>query len=66
MLFGIGLELQYHSAVRRGLRRPGRYLRRAELLIIVPSATVLFLLGSRLLRAGALADTAAGPGCGPG
>jgi uncharacterized protein len=33
---------------------------RAEILLIVPSATVLFLLGSRLLRAGAFDDTPAG------
>lgn len=33
---------------------------RVELVLIVPSATVLFLLGSRLVRAGALADTPAG------
>lgn len=26
LLFGVGLELQYRSAVRRGLRWPGRYL----------------------------------------
>lgn len=35
-------------------------LYRIELVLIVPSATVLFLLGSRLVRAGALADTADG------
>ncbi len=35
-------------------------LYRAELLLIVPSATVLFLVGSRLVRAGAFDDTAAG------
>jgi uncharacterized protein len=33
---------------------------RAEILLIVPSATVLFLLGSRLLRAGAFDDIRAG------
>jgi uncharacterized protein len=33
---------------------------RAETILIVPSATVLFLLGSRLMRAGAFADDAAG------
>jgi uncharacterized protein len=33
---------------------------RIELLLIVPSAVVLFLVGSRLLRAGAFADTADG------
>ena len=32
LLFGIGLELQYRSAIRRGLRWPGRYLWRAALL----------------------------------
>ncbi|MET7327536.1 DUF418 domain-containing protein [Nonomuraea sp. NPDC005650] len=32
LLFGVGLELQYRSAVRRGLRWPGRYLWRATLL----------------------------------
>lgn len=32
LLFGVGLELQYRSAVRRGLRWPGRYLWRAALL----------------------------------
>jgi uncharacterized protein len=35
-------------------------LYRVELLLIVPSAIVLFLAGSRLMRAGAFADTAAG------
>lgn len=35
-------------------------LYRIELLLIVPSATVLFLLGSRLVRAGAFDDTPAG------
>jgi uncharacterized protein len=33
---------------------------RIELLLIVPSAVVLFLVGSRLVRAGAFADTADG------
>jgi uncharacterized protein len=33
---------------------------RVEILLIVPSATVLFLVGSRLLRAGAFDDTARG------
>lgn len=33
---------------------------RFELVLIVPSGTVLFLVGSRLLRAGAFADSAAG------
>ncbi|MER7504852.1 DUF418 domain-containing protein [Nonomuraea pusilla] len=32
LLFGVGLELQYRSAVRRGLTWPGRYLWRAALL----------------------------------
>ncbi|MEV1000503.1 DUF418 domain-containing protein [Nonomuraea sp. NPDC050202] len=32
LLFGVGLELQYRSAVRRGLAWPGRYLWRAALL----------------------------------
>jgi uncharacterized protein len=33
---------------------------RAEIVLIVPSATVLFLLGSRLMRAGAFADDVTG------
>ncbi|WP_342774805.1 DUF418 domain-containing protein [Nonomuraea longispora] len=33
LLFGIGLELQYRSAVRRGLAWPGRYLWRSALLL---------------------------------
>ncbi|EHK88943.1 DUF418 domain-containing protein [Saccharomonospora azurea] len=33
ILFGVGLELQYRSAVRRGRRWPGRYLLRAMLLL---------------------------------
>lgn len=33
LLFGIGLELQYRSAVRRGVRWPGRYLGRAAILL---------------------------------
>src|SRR5437868_3992265 len=32
LMFGIGLELQYRSAIRKGLRWPGRYLWRAALL----------------------------------
>ncbi|MEU4726344.1 DUF418 domain-containing protein [Nonomuraea dietziae] len=32
LLFGIGLELQYRSAVRKGMTWPGRYLWRATLL----------------------------------
>lgn len=34
LLFGIGLELQYRSAKRRGRRWPGRYLWRALLLFV--------------------------------
>lgn len=33
ILFGVGLELQYRSALRRGRRWPGRYLLRATLLL---------------------------------
>ncbi|MFP5019553.1 DUF418 domain-containing protein [Pseudonocardia phyllosphaerae] len=32
LLFGVGVELQYRSAVRRGLRWPGRYLLRTAIL----------------------------------
>lgn len=32
LMFGIGMELQYRSAVRRGMRWPGRYLARAAIL----------------------------------
>ena len=34
LMFGIGLELQYQSARRRGMRWPGRYLWRATLLFV--------------------------------
>ncbi|WP_181780442.1 DUF418 domain-containing protein [Pseudonocardia pini] len=34
LLFGVGLELQYRSAVRRGARWPGRYLLRALVLLV--------------------------------
>ncbi|MET0190747.1 MAG: DUF418 domain-containing protein [Pseudonocardia sediminis] len=34
LLFGIGLELQYRAAVRRGIRWPGRYLWRATILFV--------------------------------
>lgn len=34
IMFGVGLELQYQSARRRGKRWPGRYLWRAMLLLI--------------------------------
>ncbi len=34
LLFGIGLELQYRSATRRGARWPGWYLWRAALLLV--------------------------------
>ncbi|SPL89179.1 unnamed protein product [[Actinomadura] parvosata subsp. kistnae] len=33
LLFGVGLELQYRSAARKGVRWPGRYLWRAALLL---------------------------------
>ncbi|WP_084961280.1 DUF418 domain-containing protein [Thermoactinospora rubra] len=33
LLFGVGLEIQYRSAVRKGMRWPGRYLWRAALLL---------------------------------
>ncbi|GAA2209054.1 DUF418 domain-containing protein [Nonomuraea monospora] len=33
LLFGVGLELQYRSAARRGVPWPGRYLWRAALLL---------------------------------
>lgn len=41
-------------------RLDGFLLYRMEIVIIVPSAIVLFLLGSRLLRAGAFDDTVTG------
>ncbi len=34
LLFGVGLELQYRSALRRGRRWPGWYLWRAALLLV--------------------------------
>ncbi|WP_423463326.1 DUF418 domain-containing protein [Promicromonospora sp. MS192] len=34
LLFGVGLELQYRSMVRRGLRWPGRYGLRAAILFV--------------------------------
>ncbi|MFF4410904.1 DUF418 domain-containing protein [Streptosporangium sp. NPDC001559] len=34
LLFGVGMELQYRSAVRRGVTWPGRYLWRAALLFV--------------------------------
>src|SRR5690606_41799143 len=34
LLFGVGLELQSRSAVRSGLRWPGRYLVRAGILFV--------------------------------
>lgn len=34
LLFGVGLELQYRSAVRSGTRWPGRYLVRAAILFV--------------------------------
>ena len=34
LLFGVGMELQYRSAVRRGMRWPGRYLARAAILFV--------------------------------
>jgi uncharacterized protein len=42
LLFGIGMELQYRSAVRRGLTWPGRYLWRATLLLV--EGTLHFIL----------------------
>ncbi|WP_223167563.1 DUF418 domain-containing protein [Nonomuraea sp. SYSU D8015] len=42
LLFGIGMELQYRSAVRRGLVWPGRYLWRATLLLV--EGTLHFIL----------------------
>ena len=34
LLFGVGLELQYRSMVRRGMPWPGRYLLRAAILFV--------------------------------
>ncbi|MFE7507119.1 DUF418 domain-containing protein [Promicromonospora sp. NPDC057488] len=34
LLFGVGLELQYRSMVRRGMPWPGRYLLRAAILLV--------------------------------
>lgn len=34
LLFGVGMELQYRSMVRRGLRWPGRYVLRAAILFV--------------------------------
>ncbi|GII91460.1 DUF418 domain-containing protein [Sinosporangium siamense] len=34
LMFGIGLELQYRSALRRGMRWPGWYLWRSALLLV--------------------------------
>lgn len=34
LLFGVGLELQYRSMVRRGMPWPGRYLLRATILLV--------------------------------
>lgn len=34
LLFGVGLELQYRSMVRRGMPWPGRYLLRAGILLV--------------------------------
>lgn len=34
LLFGVGMELQYRSAVRRGKPWPGRYLARAAILFV--------------------------------
>ncbi|MFI2366182.1 DUF418 domain-containing protein [Promicromonospora sp. NPDC019610] len=34
LLFGVGLELQYRSMVRRGLQWPGRYVLRATILFV--------------------------------
>ncbi|MDH2426091.1 DUF418 domain-containing protein [Sphaerisporangium sp. TRM90804] len=34
LLFGVGLEIQYRSALRRGVRWPGRYVWRAALLFV--------------------------------
>ncbi|WP_240778046.1 DUF418 domain-containing protein [Nonomuraea basaltis] len=42
LLFGIGMELQYRSAVRKGLAWPGRYLWRAALLLV--EGTLHFIL----------------------
>lgn len=46
------------AQVAERLARPGLY--RAELLLVVPSSVVLFLVGARLLRAGVFDDSAAG------
>lgn len=57
---GVGPEATASWVDQVGLRLDAILLLRAEIVLIVPSATVLFLVGSRLLRAGAFTSTAAG------
>lgn len=57
---GVGPEATASWFGQVQVRLDAIVLLRAEIVLIVPSALVLFLVGSRLLRAGAFADSAAG------
>lgn len=54
LLFGVGLELQYRSAVRRGRRWPGWYLWRAVLLLAEGTLHYLLIFEWDVLMAYAL------------
>ncbi|MEU4625932.1 DUF418 domain-containing protein [Actinoplanes sp. NPDC023801] len=54
LLFGVGLELQYRSAVRRGRRWPGWYLWRAVLLLAEGALHYLLIFEWDVLMAYAL------------
>lgn len=54
LLFGVGMELQYQSAARRGARWPGWYLWRAGLLLIEGALHFVLVFEGDVLMAYAL------------
>lgn len=54
LLFGVGLELQYQSAARRGVRWPGWYLWRAALLLVEGTLHFVLVFEGDVLMAYAL------------
>lgn len=54
LLFGVGMELQFRSAARRGVRWPGRYLVRAAVLFVEGLLHYVFVFEFDVLMAYAI------------